>query len=344
MARRPTHTEFVAGCPVTVVFQVSRTTIGGFTSVQVRPTSRLILDGGVRLQAAPELSDRSRGYGLAPTFSATAVYEFATDWHLKVNYAEGFRPPVFNNTDANGEAVNIGGSPSLRIETSRAAQAEVNARLLKGQGRIRELDLRADYSYTNLDDYIAFIAGRYANTGERGIHSAEILAKLYLKGGHRVELGYTFNRIDMSDKGTFHAMPNHWLSLSAVHQLVPDQLELATVLRVYGAFEDPNRRVEARGLAADPMTGASYPADPTQSVAVQPYETVIDRAPPAAELQIGAGWHTRDDRWRLQATAYNAFSSERNAYDNSDDLEPRLEIVPSNFEAFRFFVAGTHVF
>jgi outer membrane receptor protein involved in Fe transport len=343
-ARVPVQTQLVAGCPVTVVFQVSRTTLGGFTSLQLRPTSRLILDGGVRLQAAPTLSARSRGYGLTPTFSATAVVELATDWHVKLNYAEGFRPPVFNNTDANGEAVNIGGSPTLRVETSRAAQAEINARLLKGRGAIRELDLRADYSYTTLDDYIAFIAGRYANTGERGIHSAELLAKLYLKGGHRVELGYTFNRIDMSDKGTFHAMPNHWLSLSAVHLLAGARLELATVLRVYGAFEDPNRRVEARGLAADPTTGASYPGDPTQSVAVQPYETVIDRAPPAAELQVGFRWHTRDDRWRLQATAYNAFANQRNAYDNSDDLEPRLEIVPSNFEARRVFVSATHVF
>ena len=61
-----------------------------------------------------------------------------------------------------------------------------------------------------------------------------------------------------------------------------------------------------------------------------------------AWIQVGARWHAVDDRWQLQATLYNAFDNERYAYDNSDDLEPRLEVVPSTFEAFRFFVSGTY--
>jgi outer membrane receptor protein involved in Fe transport len=297
----------------------------------------------VRLQAAPEIFAFDRSYGLAPTFSAAAVYEFVPSWHLKFNYAEGFRPPVFQDTDSNGEAVQIDGDPDHAHERSRSAQAEVNARLLKGENRIRELDLRADYSYTVLDGYISFIAGRYANTAKRGIHSAELLAKLYLKGGHRVELGYTYNSISMADKGSFFTVPNNWFNLSAVNPLVQGKLELATILRVYGSFEDPNRRVEAEGLMEDPTTGSASPGDPTQTVSVGATETVIDRIASAAEVQVGLRWMPTE-ALQLQLTAYNAFANRRGSYDNASDLEPRLEITTATFQDFRFFASGTYTF
>jgi outer membrane receptor protein involved in Fe transport len=338
----PSNTEPIAGCPLTFSFEVSRSTLGGFASLQVRPTKRLILDGGVRLQAAPRIASLDRSYGLTPTLAAAAVYEFVPGWHLKFNYAEGFRPPVFQDTDSNGEAVQIDGDPDLGVERSRSGQAEINARLLKNQNRIRELDLRADYSYTELTNFIAFIGGRHANTGDRGIHSAELLAKLYLKGGHRVELGYTFNAIAMADKGAFYSVPNNWFNLSSVNPL-PWHLELATVLRVYGAIEDPNRRVEARGLTQDPLTGAAFPSDPMQVVTVGATETVIDRMAPAAEVQVGLRW-LPSEKLSLQLTEYNAFANERGSYDNASDLEPRLEITPAAFESYRVFVSGTYMF
>jgi outer membrane receptor protein involved in Fe transport len=339
---KPDNVQFVEGCPVTAVFAVNRTTIGGFGSAQFRVSPRLVLDGGVRLQAAPETDSESAGYGLAPTLSAAAVYEVVPDWHVKLNYAEGFRPPVFNNTNSNGDAIEIDGSEDLKVEKSRSGQVELNARLLRNQPVIRELDLRADYSYTTLENYIAFIAGRYANTGDRGIHSVELLAKLYLRGGHRFQLGYTYNQMSMSDKGIFASEPNHWFNLGVVNRL-SEHLELSTFLQVYGSFEDPNRRVEARGLMNDPTTGASYPGVPTQAVTVQAYETVMDRLPPAAELQVGLDWHAMD-RLEVQLTAYNALNDERWTYDNADDLEPRLEITPSQFEAFRVFGSATYTF
>ncbi len=342
MNQAPINATILEGCPLTFSFEVSRTTMGGFTSLQIRPSKKLILDGGVRLQAAPELAPKDRGYGLTPTFSAAAVYEFVPDWHLKFNYAEGFRPPVFQNTDSNGESVQIDGSPDLKVEYTRAVQGEVNARLLKGKKGIRELDIRADYSYTIMQNYIAFIGGRHANTDDRGIHSAELLAKLYLRGGHRFELGYTFNYIDMADKGAYHSMPNNWFNLSAVNPLT-GKLELATVLRVYGAFEDPNRRVEARNLSQDMMTGAAFSTDPMQVVSVTATEVVMDRIAPAAELQVGLHWQPTE-KASVQATLYNAFSNERGSYDNANDLEPRLEITPFTFEAYRFFVSGSYTF
>jgi outer membrane receptor protein involved in Fe transport len=341
-AQAPTNLRFVTGCPVTFLFEVSRTTIGGFSSFQLRPTSKMILDAGLRLQAAPEITSTARGYGLTTTLSGAAVYQFLPDWHLKLNYAEGFRPPVFNNTDSNGEAVSIDGSEFLKVETSRSGQVEVNARMLRGVKGIRELDLRADYSYTVLDNYISFIGGRYANTARRGINSGELLAKLYLRGGHRFELGYTMNSIDTEDKGTFGSMPNQWFNMTLVSELVQDRLELATILHIYGAFEDPNRRVEARGLAPDPDTGAITPGIPTQTVGVFPYEMVIDRAPPSADLQLGVVVLLLDGKLRLQATVYNAFNSERFEYDAANDYEPRLDITPNRFEAFRFFTSATY--
>jgi len=330
----------VPGCPLTFVLQASRTTIGAFSSAQYHVNKQLIFDAGVRLQAAPELATDAIGYGLTPTLSAAAVYEFIPDWHLKANYAEGFRPPVFNNTNSNGEAVQIDGSPDLETETSRAIQFEVNARLLKGLVRIRELDVRLDYAYTTLDNYISFVDGRYINTSPRDIQSGELLAKLYLKGGHRFELGYTFNRIDMADKGAFVSEPNNWFNVSAVNALT-GRLELATVLRVYGAFEDPNRRVEARNLAINPVTGS--PDLSTGNVAVYPYEMVIDRMPPAAELQMGMRWRVTD-KLLVQGTVYNAFNNHRPAYDNANDLEARIEITPARFEGFRFFTSAIVTF
>jgi hypothetical protein len=46
----------------------------------------------------------------------------------------------------------------------------------------------------------------------------------------------------------------------------------------------------------------------------------------------------------VQLTAYNALDDERWTYDNSDDLEPRLEITPSQFEAVRVFGSATYAF
>jgi outer membrane receptor protein involved in Fe transport len=315
-----TGDTFVEGCPVTFRFDVSRTTVGGFGSFQYRPSDRLILDAGARLQMAPELSSTSRGYGLQPTLGAAAVYEFIPDWHVKLNYAEGFRPPTFNATDANGEAVQIDGARDLEVERSRSGQVEVN--------------------------FIAYIAGVNTNVGDRGIHSGEFLAKLYLKGGHRLELAYTTNRIEMADRGQFHAVSNNWFSLTSINKLAPT-LHMASEVRVYGAFEDPNRRVDTTGLQRDPLTGAATTVMGRQgSVTTNAYDVVFDRQPAAAEVRLGLAWipDFADQKLRLQGVVHNAFDVERGSYDISNDLEPRLEIINTEYEAFRFYLSGTYSF
>jgi hypothetical protein len=131
--------------------------------------------------------------------SGTAVYNFIPNWHAKLNFAQGFRPPVFNNTNSNGEAVQIDGRADLKVETSDAAQLEINARIFKGKRRIRELSFRTDYSYTRLQNTIQIVSGRYENTADAGIHSAR-LAKLYIVGGHR-RLAHTWMRMNTADAG-----------------------------------------------------------------------------------------------------------------------------------------------
>src|SRR6185437_5921365 len=143
----------------------------------------------------------SLSYDPTFTFAGTVVWNFIPNWHLKLNYAQGFRPPVFNNTLSNGEGLQIAGNPDLAVERSSAVQAEINARIWKGDRRIRELSFRVDGSYTNLTDLIQVNSGQYANSGDRGITSAEFLATLYVQGGHRIELGYTYLNVDSSDKG-----------------------------------------------------------------------------------------------------------------------------------------------
>jgi hypothetical protein len=77
---------------------------------------------------------------------------------------------------------------------------------------------------------------------------------------------------------------------------------------------------------------------------VYPYETVIDRAPPAADVQVGVRFRGLDDKLTLQATLYNAFALERYEYDPSNDLEPRLDITPNRFASLRFYLSGTYTF
>src|SRR5262249_8663715 len=182
---------YVPGCPVSFLFPGSREVAAAFISDQWRPLPTVTLDAGARIQAA----FGERPYDALPLFSGTAVWNFIPGWHLKVNFSQGFRPPVFANTNTNGAAVNLGGNPNLKNETSNAAQGASNARILRNVRKIRELTMRADYAYTRIDTLIVLNNGVYQNAGKRGINSAEFLGRLYLRGDHTIQLGYTFLQI-----------------------------------------------------------------------------------------------------------------------------------------------------
>ncbi|MBA3393624.1 MAG: TonB-dependent receptor [Deltaproteobacteria bacterium] len=324
----------VAGCPLTFAFAADRTVLGAYVNPQYRPNKKLIFDLGGRLQVAPE-SLGKLSYPLNTTVAAAFVWNFIPAWHLKLNYTQGFRPPVFNNTTSNGEGVQIGGNPNLTVETSDAAQAEINARIFKGERRIRELSFRIDGSYTRINNLIQINAGRYSNSGTRGLASVEFLGKLFVQGGHRLELAYTYLHGDTSDKGRLRSLPEHWFELATVFNVVTDKLSATTRLKVIGAAEDPNRLVEYRELRYD-ETG-----EPSMSVSVDATDLVLDRLPPVAELSAGVQYSPIKSL-AIRATVYNALVSHAYQADLYMDYEPHLEYLPNPYEGFRAYVSAMY--
>jgi outer membrane receptor protein involved in Fe transport len=326
----------VPNCPLTFSFPADRTVLGAYINPQWRPNKKLIFDLGGRLQVAPDALGKI-SYPLNTTVAGSFVWNFIPDWHLKLNYAQGFRPPVFNNTTSNGEGVQIGGNPDLEVETSDAAQAEINARIFKGQRRVRELSFRIDGSYTRVNNLIQIQSGQYTNSGERGLASVEFLGRLYVQGGHRIELGYTYLRGVDSERGTLRNLPEHWFELATVFQLVSDKLSATTRLRVTGAAEDSNRLVEYRDI------GFNAEGEPTSSTSVDATDVVLDRLPPVAELSLGMQYMpTKSLAVRL--TAYNALVSHAYMADAIGDYEPHLEYLPNPYEGFRAYLSAMYAY
>jgi outer membrane receptor protein involved in Fe transport len=319
----------VAGCPLTFAYGANRTVLGAYVDPQWRPSKKLILDAGVRLQAAPEALG-NLSYPLTTTLGGTIVYNFLTNWHLKLNYAQGFRPPVFNNTSSNGQGVEIGGNPDLKVETTDAAQAEINARIYKGDRRIRELSFRIDGSYTLLQNLIQVQSGNYANTADKALYSAEFLGKLYIQGGHRIELGYTWLRGDSADKGRLRYIPEHWFSLAGVWALA-SKVTATTTLKVTGATEDANRLVEYRD------------ATPMDRVTVYATDMTMDLLPPIAELNLGVQY-SPTPKLSFRATVYNALVQHSYQPDVFFDYEPHLEYLPNPYEGFRAYFSAMYAY
>jgi outer membrane receptor protein involved in Fe transport len=265
------------------------------------------------------------------------VWNFIPNWHLKLNYAQGFRPPVFNNTASNGEGLQIGGNPKLLVETSDAAQAEVNARIFKGDRRIRELSFRIDGSYTRLNNLIQVSSGNYLNSGVRGLSSVEFLGKLYIQGGHRLELGYTFLRGDTSDKGRIRSLPENSFSLAGVWSL-GNKLTATATLKVTGAAEDPNRLVEYRAAT---YTNSPQPGSVGVSVPVAATDLVLDRLPPQADLSLGVTY-APTAKLAIRLSAYNALGGHYYQPDAFFDYEPHLEYLPNPYEGFRAYLSAMY--
>ena len=340
----PVNLVPVAGCPLTFAFPASRTVLGAYLDPQYRPSRNLIFDLGGRVQVAPGALG-SLSYAVNTTLAATMVWNFLPNWHLKLNYAEGFRPPVFNNTTSNGEDVQIGGNPNLTVETSNAIQAEINARIFKGERRIRELSFRIDGSYTRVNNLIQVSSGNYGNSGDRGLLSFEFLGKLYLQGGHRIELGYTYLRGDTSDKGLLRSLPENWFSLAGVWSLLGSKLTATTTFRVTGAAEDPNRLVEYRGStyytcpATDPTCATGPKAGtPQNPVTVAATDLVLDRLPPIADLSLGLTY-SPTPKLAIRASVYNALFSHAYQPDVFFDYEPHLEYLPNPYEGVRAYLS-----
>lgn len=336
----------IDGCPLTFAFPSDRVVLGAYVDPQYRPNKDFIFDVGARVQVAPGALG-SLQYDVNTTLSATMVWNFIPNWHLKLNYAQGFRPPVFNNTTSNGEGLQIAGNPDLTVETSDATQAEVNARIFKGERAIRELSFRVDASYTRINNLIQVSSGNYSNSGDRGMASLEFLGKLYLQGGHRLELGYTYLRGDTSDKGRLRSLPENWFSLAGVWALMGTKLTGTTTLKVTGAAEDPNRLVEYRDSfyctagSAEPACMNATPGTIVHPTTVAATDLVLDRIPPIAELSLGLQYMPTP-KLALRLAAYNALFAHTYQPDVFFDYEPHLEYLPNPYEGFRAYLSATY--
>ncbi len=302
------------GCKVAFAFDGDRSVIGAFIDGQVRPHPKVVLDAGVRGQ---------RAYGINPydtqiLASGGAVWNFLPDWHLKLNYAEGFRPPNFLAANGNGAAVNYAGSPNMVPESSQAGQGEINARLLRNVRRVRELALRWDYAYTLLNHYIVVQDGRWINTGKRSIHSGEFLGKLYLRGDHALSFGYSYNHITTEDRGTLHSLPNHWFTAGAVFNVIKDRLDVNTNLQVIGALEDPDRTPNNTGTGPLPGLRPANNSDVT-----------LDRIAATSLLQIGFRVKgLLSNHLDITGNVYNLLNQRWFYADGFNERSPRLELLP----------------
>lgn len=271
-------------------------TVGAiYASNEWKADRRLALQPGLRVQ-------------FSDTFDTVALGSMAVVWNLvdqvflKLNYAEGFRPPEIQSTNVAPSVSNIAfqENPDLKVERSRAGEAELNAVLFEGAGRIQRLYLRADYAYTVMSDLVRNDGGRFVNSGQRGIHSVEWLARADLKGGHGAWLGGHFLRSMDSKTGPVRNHANWVFMGGAQAHLLGEALQLSALATWVGPQEDINRAFDTE----ESIVGA---ADLRVSDAV---DVEVDRIDPYLLLRLGLRstglW---GDRLELSAFVYNALNA-----------------------------------
>lgn len=306
------------GCPRPYAVATSRAVAAAYLDLQWRPLPALALDGGLRLQGGVG----PRSYPLVPLGSAAVVVHPAPEYQLKVDYATGFRPPVFQNTSVVPGGVGFGANPRLRTESSRAFEGEFQARVLREVRQIRQLLLRVDYSYTVLTDIIQIRGGVYGNTGKRALHSIEGYAKLALAGGHVLQAGYTYLHAVTADAGVVRTTPNHWASFGASFNLIEHLLAVNLTLTIFGAYEDPNR----------------YPSGAVGDLTIERTSDLTwDRLTPVADLQLGFHLRLLAGRLLFSGQVYNVLNQHAFYPDAFADLTPTLEIQPLSAPGFSFF-------
>jgi outer membrane receptor protein involved in Fe transport len=321
-------------CPRVYGSDTGRYVAAGYVDAQYHPIQKLTLDGGVRIQKG----FGQLAYDLVPLGSAAIVYNFLPDYHIKLNYATGFRSPVFQNTSIPAGGVSYGSNPNLNTESSQSFQGELNARLFKNVRKVRELEVRADYSYTVLSNLIQIRGGQYGNSGKRAIHSAEGYAKLYLNGEHFLQASYTYLNSTTTDAGVVRTTPNHWVVLGASFNIIKNLLDLNMNLSIFGAYEDVNR---VPTQAVDPSVGGG---EFTGTTAARTSDLAFDRLTPVADLQLGFRLRFLKDRLQFSGQFYNVLNQHYYYPDNFSDLTPTIEMTPLPAPGFNFYANASYHF
>jgi outer membrane receptor protein involved in Fe transport len=326
-------------CPIPISLQSNRINLGLFVNWQMKLHKTLLLDAGARLTGATG----KREVDPLALFSGTLVWSFLPDWHLKLNYSEGYRPPVLGKMDGNGEGINWPGNPYLEIERSRALQAEINTRLLSGHKTLRHLGFRADYSYSWVYDMIGTLAGGSKNLSDMGIHTVEALVDLQLKRGHWFGLVYTF--VDSSDSfyGKQRSAPNQWATLRMLLNLFREQLFLSSNLQVIGSFEDFNR-VPSQNAGQAFIGGVDANNEPVSVpvVKARASDLAMDRVRAHALWNAGLRYVLRKHGLRFDADFYNLLDVQTFNAEGWMELGASMNSVPNPRPGFAFFLKGQY--
>lgn len=273
--------------------------VGAFyISDEWRIARTLAIQPGYRLQLSGD-------YDAVNLFSAALVWNVVDRVFLKLNYAEGFRPPSYDSryvVDTAVSTLSYRSNDEIRVERSRAGEVELNAVLFENQGPIRRVYLRGDYAYTVLNDVIRNVGGQFANSGEREIHSAELFARADFTGRHEVWLGGHFIRAEDSQFGPVRNFPNVAFTGGARARVV-GPLELSGLAMWYGPQEDQNRPPSDVAFPPGADTGF-YTADAS--------DVAVERIDATLTLRFGARLLALfDDHLDVEAFVYNALDTRR---------------------------------
>ena len=321
-----TTARFQDGCVFTdqLLLDSTRTVGAVYLSDEWKASHALALQPGFRLQ----FSDTYDPVGL---LSGALVWNVFAKVFLKLNYAEGFRPPELQATRLNPLAVsNVGfePNPNLNVERSRSTEAELNTILAENAGVLHRIYMRADYAYTVLSDLVRNVSGQFANSGTRGIHAVEALARAEFVGDHEVWLGGAYNRAEDSYFGPVRNFPNVTFTGGFKIQILPKMLEFTSTFTFVGPQEDLNR---------DPTAGSEWRSDYSL---VNASEVVVDRIDPYLLLRAGVrAPHLWDDKLELSLFAYNMLDTRPS--DPDFYFDDRVQSRPQPKGGFSIFGQGS---
>jgi len=278
------------------VRDTSRTVGAFYISDEWRLARPLTLQPGFRAQV-------SDSYDPVTLFSGALVWNIVDKLFLKLNYAEGFRPPSYDSTrivDVAVSTLSYQSSDDIRVETSRAGEVELNAVLFENAGPLRRMYVRGDYAYTVLSDVIRNVGGQFGNSGQREIHSAEVFARVEFDGDHELWFGGHFIKAEDSVFGPVRNFPELAFTGGA-RARIAGPLELSGLAMWYGAQEDINRPASA----VEFPTGSGFSQADASDVTVEYIE-------PTLTLRFGLRLvELFDDRIDISAFVYNALDVRR---------------------------------
>jgi outer membrane receptor protein involved in Fe transport len=215
---------------------------------------------------------------------------------VKLNYAEGFRPPSFQATNTNpnvSSGITLSGNPDLDVERSRAAQVELNTVFIEDTSLVDRWFARVDYSFTILEDIIlSNPQGTFFNSGTRHIHSVEVLSRLQFVGNHELSLAYYFVEAEDDASGPIRNIANNIINASGRLQIISDILSINVDLTWIGPMEDANRRVPESEQSGELVT-------------VYPTDVFWERLDPVALIRAGVRAENIADLFMVEVFGYN---------------------------------------